>query len=203
MKYLQVGKWIYARLTAPDILWYEDKDGNKLHLIEDGVEVPFSTKDGTTPEDAAYQISQFPSTLTTSYLQLILEEDVAACPHPEEYVLPTFGWIDGVEGQECKQCGGIQTKNVDEPWPDQWDSGHSRQVMEGHSGWSEDLALAMANDGYPLGDAILIVANLCGRCLNVMLDHYGTGDGYPIDSEEYEKSNTECDFCEEVRGEVR
>ncbi len=204
MKYIRHQGHLYrqAKLTTPDILWYEDKDGNKMDWsLEDSA-------DGSgplEPDGAAYQVSQFPSTLTTNHLYLLHEEDVAACPHPEKYIAPKLdgGWAPNIEGRECQQCGGYQTKDVSEPWPEEWQGYGSRDAFSFHAGWWEELALAMANDGYPLGDAILITAHLCGNCMNVMARHYlGEDEGYALDSEEYDGHGTECDFCEEVREEV-
>ncbi len=71
--------------------------------------------------------------------------------------------------------------------------------MAGSSTWSEDLVLAMAVEGgYKLGDAILLVAHFCERCLNVMCDAYKLGDGYAIGSEEEGKAGTSCDHCDDV-----
>lgn len=130
-----------AKLQAPDELWFEDRDGNRVSHDPQATEAP---------DGAAYMFSQFPDYLETSVLDL----------------------------------------DTGEP------------VVQMHSGWPEDLVLAMANDDYLLGEAILIVSQLCSRCLNVMSDHYGLG-GYPLDSPEYRQDHTECEFCDDVRLEVR
>jgi len=81
------------------------------------------------------------------------------------------------------------------------ESGRSYQIAAGESTWSEDLALAIANSGdYRLGDAILISANSCERCMNALAYQYGLTWGYPEYSEEWKKCNTSCDFCSNIEG---
>ena len=185
------------RLLALDIdksklntLWYENEDGDKFVPDLEGNMPP------DVPEGYKYQVSQFPTSLRTTYLKLVDPKEVAECPHPEEYVHPTHGWIDGVEGRECDYCGGTQTKNVGEEWPEEWDASGSSEVMAGESGWSEDLALAMTNSGdYTLSEAILVAAQACERCMNALADQYGLDWGYPEFSDEWYKANTQCEFC--------
>ena len=68
-------------------------------------------------------------------------------------------------------------------------------IATGSSTWPEDLVLAMAKDGYKLGDAILIAANMCERCLNAACHDYGLKWGYPRHSEPWKAVNTTCEFC--------
>lgn len=62
---------------------------------------------------------------------------------------------------------------------------------------NEDVILAMANSGdYTLGEAIMLWANCCERCMNVLAYKYLDGkDGYEEYSEEWKRCNTECNFC--------
>lgn len=180
-------------------LWYEDKDGN---VIDCG-------KECVTPAGAKYQRTMFPNQLTDSILGLVDEQEVQKCRHPRKYVHPTYGWIDGIEGRECKVCHGRQTKKVFKhpigklfnflcPWPKKWDAYGSYRVMEGHATWSEDLVLAMANSGdYTLRESILIAANSCERCMNSLAHKYGIEWGYPEYGEEWQKCGTSCEFCRE------
>jgi hypothetical protein len=170
-------------------LWYEDVDGNDLG------EPNYETLE--EPTGAKYQVSRFPSQLTETWLQLIDQADVDTCLHPEEHIRKTYGWVDGVEGRECVLCHGTQVKDIDEPWPDDWEGYGSREAMVGHMGWPEDLALAIANSGdFSLGESIIISATACERCTNAMAHDYGLEWGYKEFSEEWEKSGTICEFCD-------
>ena len=171
-------------------LWYEDKDGNFLG------EPNYDTFED--PPGSKYQVSRFPTQLTESHLELISQQDVDACPHAEEHIRKTYGWIDGVEGRECAACGGTQTKDIDQPWPDKWEGGGSREAMVGNSGWDEELVLAMVNSGdYSLSDSIIVSATCCERCWNSLRYDYGLDDSYPEGSEDWHKSGTSCQFCED------
>lgn len=79
---------------------------------------------------------------------------------------------------------------------------YSNRIATVTSSWSPDLALAIVNSGdYTLGDAILIMAKSCERCLNVIYNHYmGPEEGYPELSEQWHKCNTKCKFCEHMEG---
>lgn len=61
-----------------------------------------------------------------------------------------------------------------------------------------ELILAMCNSGdYTLEEAIYIHTHSCERCLNVLSYKYlDKKDGYAEHSEEWEKCNTVCKFCE-------
>ena len=74
----------------------------------------------------------------------------------------------------------------------------SEAICRGSSSWSEDLVLAIANSGDVggLGDAILIVANTCGRCMNALAFAYGLAWGFPEGGEDWDKCGTSCRFCE-------
>jgi hypothetical protein len=175
-----------------EVMWYEDKDGKRI---------PNSvTGDLVNPPNAAYYVTRFPLELQEVHNRIIRQEDVDTCVHPSEYVVPTYGWVDGLEGRECKSCHGTQVKKVDEPWPTKWEARGSRVMFSfnNHLGKSsEELVLAMANSGdYSLSQSILIVAQSCERCCNVLLYKYLNGkDGYAEYSDEWMKCNTECKFC--------
>ena len=54
------------------------------------------------------------------------------------------------------------------------EDGTSQEGYTGSASYPEDLVLAMANSGdYTLGESILIAANACERCLNVLGHTYG------------------------------
>lgn len=61
-----------------------------------------------------------------------------------------------------------------------------------------DVIVSMVNSrDYTLEQAIWICAKSCERCMNVLAYKYlNGGDGYAEYSEEWNKCNTVCDFCE-------
>lgn len=78
------------------------------------------------------------------------------------------------------------------------DDGTSTEIMRGNKGFPSDLVTAMVRSGqWDVGDAIMVAAQACERCLNVMLDHHGL-DGYPFGSDEYWRAGTSCSMCEHV-----
>jgi len=174
-------------------LWYENEAGDKfIPDLEGAIDDP--------PEEFVYQFSQFPNELTLNMLYLVESDKVENCQHPEEAIKATYGWIDGIEGRECTLCNGTQTKKIDEDWPKEWDAYGSRDVGCGHSSWSEDLVLALANSNdFTLSEAILIAGNACSRCMNALAYEYGLDWGYPEFSEEWKNTNTECDFCKDTK----
>lgn len=188
-------------------LWYENEAG-KRWLPDLSGDYP-----GDVPPGFIYQHSRFPTQLKHSILRTVTKEDVEKCHHPEGDLRKTYGWIDGVEGRECVQCGGTQIRNTGEPWPKEWESGRSVPIMEGSCGWSPDLALAMARPstqeaqeaasrhGKPLRpmaieDAIMVAAVACEACMNSLAHHYGLGWGYKRGSKDWEESGTQCELCE-------
>jgi GNAT superfamily N-acetyltransferase/uncharacterized protein YukE len=79
------------------------------------------------------------------------------------------------------------------------EDGTSTDVGAGESSYPTDLVNTMVRSGqWDVGDAIMVAAKSCERCLNVLLDHYGLDDGYPFDSEEYWRCGTRCDMCRHV-----
>lgn len=186
-------------------LWLENEDGD--------VYIPdFEFSDKSQPKDFLYQHSRFPNVLTHRILKFITKEEVEACKHPETKI--DHDLIPGLEGRICLYCGGSQVKKIGDPWPKTWKSGGSRDFMTTESSFPSELVLAMIRPTEkerelskqrnkdklpPLMDfdrAVIMAANSCERCLNVLLYNYGCQDGYPEDSPEYKKSNTSCFICE-------
>lgn len=63
------------------------------------------------------------------------------------------------------------------------------------------LAVAMVNSGdYELDEALSVLANCCERCVNVLFRKYApeVDCGYEEFSDEWQKANTECDFCKGI-----
>ena len=170
-------------------LWYANEDGERWIPPEDysGAHPP--------PPGFVYQHSRFPTTLTDGVLRLTQATEVEACPHPSESVSPTGGWIEGIEGRRCSACQGTQTRNADEPWAAEWDSGGSQRVLQGNSGWSQDLAVELVKHGASLGDAILFAAVACERCSNVAAWKIGLDWGYESDSDDAASAGTSCELC--------
>jgi hypothetical protein len=188
-------------------LWWENSEGEKWFSPD--LREPYTEP----PEGFILQVSQFPNTLRTNWLKIVQPDEVEKCPHEDKFVQPTYGWIDGIEGRECKKCNGTQIRNVGEPWPKKWKASGSREYMSGEASWPVDLALAMARPsdselnkaveryGAPgrildLKDAIIAAGSSCERCLNALCHRYGLDDGYPRGSEEWDKSGTSCHLCD-------
>ena len=174
-------------------LWYEDKDGNF-------VEKPDFKNVFAVPPNANYQVSRFPNVLRTSYLKLIKQKDVDKCKHPKKQVEKTEEWVEGIRSRKCNLCGGTQIRAAWHLWPKKWYCYGSREIASANSSWSEDLILVIANSGdYSLAEAIIISATSCERCMNVLAFKYGLDWGYEEGSEEWEKTGTSCQFCEDKR----
>lgn len=173
-----------------ETLWYENEAGDKWTP-------DYDKSDGITPpEGYIYQHSRFPCQVTDTILRMIVPKEVENCPHPAENVVKTHGWVDGMEGRECKMCGGTQLKKVGESWPEKWDANGSRQLVSGTNGFSEDLALALVHKmNWSLSKAILVAAFACERCMNALAHECGLSWGYPEDSDDYRNTNTTCNFC--------
>lgn len=174
------------------ILWYEDAEGNII---------PHDSEACEAPKGAAYQVSQFPNELRTTYLELIRQEDVDQCTHPRKFIRPTYGWVDGVVGRECTRCGGHQVKKKWHFWPRKWDGHGSRKAFEGTCHWgNSDVILAMVASGdYDFSQAVIAYTTACERCMNVLAHKYLNGqDGYEEFSDEWCKANTVCNFCRDI-----
>ncbi len=185
-------------------LWNENEHGKKFIPDLTGNMPPHK------PKGFIYQHSMFPTHLYHNVLREVVTKEVEKCKHHEENIRPTDGWIEGIEGRECKKCMGSQTRNAGQPWPEKWEANGSRKIMTGEMGWCEDLALAMATKIKPkslrdslfdfkkftLSEAILITATCCEACMNVLRYHYlGKKEGYKEGSDEWKKVGTTCSFC--------
>ena len=80
------------------------------------------------------------------------------------------------------------------------DDGTSTAVMEGNRGFPEDLVTAMVRTAeWDVGDAIMVAAQSCERCLNVLCQCYlGADEGYKFASEPYWKCGTRCKLCDHI-----
>lgn len=68
------------------------------------------------------------------------------------------------------------------------------------SPWAQECIVAMVNSGdYTLEQAIWVFGHSCERCMNVLLFKYIHKDGYEEYSEEWNKANTYCNFCEDMK----
>lgn len=180
-----------ARTTPVSLttLWYEDADGNRIPG-------PYESPSGEpfVPRGAYYQVSRFAEVRTT-HLRFVRREEVDDCPHPDEYVVATYGWIDGIGGRECKRCHGTQTRAVGEDWSDCWDADGSREFMSFTSHGGHELVAAMVRDGWAVDDALVWKAVACEKCMNVMGHRLGVPDHYGPDSREFAQANTTCEIC--------
>lgn len=171
-------------------LWFENEAGQKWYPNLEGNGYP-----GDVPEGYIYQRS-LDTSMKDSILKTVQEDEVANCDHSAEFRVTDHGWVDGMEGERCQQCGGHYVRKVGET-EENWEATGSVPVMSGSSGWSDDLALAIANSaGVPLHKAIVIAASACERCMNALAHEHGLDWGYPEMSEDWKKSGTVCEFCE-------
>ena len=184
-------------------LWYENKNGDKW--------VPNDLSNFPDDDTYCYQISESPCELRTNYFKFTLASDVSTCDHPNKYISPTYGWIDGIVGRQCSKCGGTQTKKETEEWPDIWNDNGGKSIAYGTSSWPQDLVLALSrpslkerlislgrgywNRYYDLDKAILIAAHSCERCLNSLAYQYGLSWGYKEFSVKWDCAGTSCEFC--------
>ncbi len=179
-------------LTTPvslPTLWYEDKDGTRLPgPYESAVGEPF------VPPGAVFQVSRFPEVRHT-HLRFVQREEVGACLHPDDNVLAIYGWVDGIEGRECKRCHGTQTRDVRTPWPETWDAHGSREYMAFTSSGGHGLVEAMVRDGWTITDALVWKATACEKCMNVLGYQLGVPDHYGPKSREFATANTSCELC--------
>jgi hypothetical protein len=183
-------------VKAPETLWYEDQEGTIIPHVPG--ETPFHKKE-------LYQHTRSVS-MRHHVLGAVSQKDVDACTHDETRM--TGGWVDGVEGRECRKCKGTQTRHVGEAWPEKWEGGSCYTVVEMTAGWDDNVVTAMVRSGdYTARDAALISATACERCWNVLLDWYqednpSTRDevdnGYRIGSDEEGLAGTSCILCDEV-----
>ena len=173
-------------------IWYEDGNGNYLGHQGDSVE----------PIEGAHTYhSCFPLEVTEHIYISHSAEEKANCKHERKYLRKDNGLIKGLKGRSCTLCGCYQKRKWWQPWGKKWDSGASiTPLMDGHvhvGGGNEKIILSMANSGdYTLSEAIAVYSSSCERCSNVLAWKYTNGqEGYEEFSEEWKKTNTECDFC--------
>ncbi len=185
--------------------WFENEKGERIIPDPETLDLLYPL-----PKDFKYQCHQDPLVLRTSVVELINQEDVDACNHPETRT--DHGLVDGLEGRICNHCGGTQIKNVGEPWPERWEGKGTRDFISTNNSYSEDLVLAMTRPSekeiqtaldrghtikpMPLSRAIILAANSCERCMNVLYYRHGLDDGYEEFSEDWTRSNTRCKLCE-------
>jgi hypothetical protein len=124
------------------------------------------------------------------------------------YAVPPTLWYENHKGEKWVPLDAKGPQRLAKPPAEfrfqhsqfPWDLEHvccvpgEGKLFSGHSIWPEDLVLAMAHDGYRLGEAILVAANMCGRCRNAAENDYRLG-GYPRYSKKWREANTVCDFC--------
>ena len=178
-------------------LWYEDKDGNVVDYPEDEVTSERIKELGITTYHTSYP-------LEIAHTVHMFYDNKDTCRHPLKYRKRTGGWIKGIKGCKCTKCGKEKVGKSYIPFVFmKWEDGaDSFKLLTGHTHLgrgSEELILAMVNSGdYTLSEAMCILGNCCERCLNVLSYKYLDGkDGYPEYSEEWKKTNTSCEFCEE------
>ena len=186
-------------------LWYENDKGEKFIPDLTGNMPP------EPPKGFIYIHSRFPTILHTNINYMVEKNKVAACPHKKDHVISTYGWIDGIEGRECRYCKGTQVKGVHyprpwfwparfpwfhKPWPKKWDAYGSRPLMDFENGYPEDVVIHLLGKGYSLSHAILIAATACERCINVLTNEINPENGYLEYSNEWKKAKTTCQFCE-------
>lgn len=176
-------------------IWYEDENGKYLGHQRDSVE-PI--------EGANTYHTCFPLEVTEHIFISHSKEERAKCKHKRKWLKKDTGLIKGYKGRICTACGCNQIRKWWKLWGRNWDNGASitplmdRNVHIG--GGNEKIILAMANSGdYTLSEAIAVYASSCERCSNVLAWEYTNGQyGYAEYSEEWNKCNTECDFCREL-----
>ncbi len=187
-------------LSKVPTLWYENKEGDRWLPNFDGLGHP---EEGL-PAGFMYQHSQFPSQLRESVHYIIQKGDVEACEHPKAAIRNSGPWDESPHSRKCRKCGGTQEIKEDGTWSAAWNAYGSQEIMSGNSGWSEDLVLAIVTaqarpPGHPhmsLGEAILVAASACERCMNTLANQYGLDWGYEYMSDDWKKCGTECTFCE-------
>ena len=177
------------KLDKLHTLWYENEKGEKA--------IPSGPGYYSPPSGYHYQHVR-DTALDHRVHKGILTSDVDGCSHPEEYVTRTGGWIDGIEGRECKRCRGTQTRTTGTAWPTKWDANGSVTICGGSMGWNNELVTEMVRQGKTAVEAILISAIACERCLNVLLHQYGLQGGYAELSDDWIRARTVCDFCKDM-----
>ncbi len=164
--------------------------------------------------DEGWMTTWFANALMRGYDEYRWRQERKAKPASAvRYTVPPRFWYENDEGQRWIP-NEKHRQEMTEP-PAGFHYHHSQFPNELHSScatrwgaisssasWNEDLVLAMANDGYKLGEAILIVATMCERCTNAAVHDYGLTNnvgltrGYARYSERWERANTRCEYCD-------
>lgn len=175
-------------------IWYEDENQHIIPSDPDSVE--YYDKSAVTKH------VRFPCMIVEDVSLYHFQEDVDKCNHPDDQIVPTTGWIDGVEGRKCKLCNGTQIRKVGEEWPSKWDVEALTPLIAFRTTWNDILVLAMANSGdFTLHDAIIVATTACERCVNALCNKYlpnNKNNGYPEFSDEWKASGMHCDFCKDL-----
>jgi hypothetical protein len=79
------------------------------------------------------------------------------------------------------------------------------EIGQSRQSWNEDLALAIAyrSNGWSLTDGIMIASLACERCMNALAYEANLNWGYPEFGEEWQETDTECQFCVPNEAETR
>jgi hypothetical protein len=85
--------------NRPVQLWYENDNGEKW-VPPEGGECP--------PPGYRTQVSRFLRDITTTHIIGSDLDVYSECKH--RLVKETYGWIDGVEGRQCLECGARQSR---------------------------------------------------------------------------------------------
>lgn len=120
-------------------LWVENEDGDRfIPDLSSNTEPEFPPRPGYI-----YLHSAWPTTLGEEINVTVTAEQVAACDHPADMMAKDTDLVEGFKGRRCRECGGYQQCAEDEPWPEEWRSGHSAHVFSGQMSWKPELVLAM------------------------------------------------------------
>lgn len=177
-------------------IWYEDVYGNRIPSMDDRPEPV--TKVGAH----TYHVC-FPLRITEEVFTYHDKYNKETCKHKRKWWMKHRDMIKGYKGHHCSNCGCTQVRKWWQPWGRNWDNGTSITPLINFNssigGGNETIILAMVNSGdYTLSEALVVWANACERCMNVLAYKYTNGeDGYPEFSDEWNKCGTVCDFCKE------
>lgn len=173
-------------------IWYEDRERNVYKNDADEYGRPnekCETYHVCFPLQVSEQIRAYYTNKNT-------------CRHPLKYRNRTHGWKKGIKGCRCNCCGKEKVGSslipfAFMPWKpgsDKYDLFTGNTTLCKQSG---KCVVAMVNSGdYELDEALAVMAHACERCMNVLLHKYlNVEDGYEEYSDEWEKANTEYDFC--------
>jgi len=207
-------------------IWFEDQEGNRWVPDMEGEMPP------DVPLGFFRMCTQFSNHVTEESRLFVTQGKVDECPHPEErYEKIGVMRDDGVIGI-CGLCRGRRRtfNNGDVKWVATSAGGEFETAST--MSWNPALVLAMVRPTveerekqnhrwrpeqpalqvgatvaiYPplfeMPEAIIIAAQSCSRCLNVLLYTYGLDDGFAEMSDQWKAHGTECRFCEHL-GHVR